>query len=129
MNEEAKEDLAAMLQALNLPPAEQEELLLLLPKETRKRWRAYTEELKSIVRALKDAMTKAKLPACIYFEVPEGTSSDYLIYFAAGVLGYDKSETEPRCLKHKDLDIKLKLVEPGQGLKVMLASTTAHGNA
>lgn len=129
MNAEDLEDLSNMLQAISLPPAGQKLILLLLPKETLKRWRAYTEELKSIVGALEEVMTTTKSPACIYFEVPKETSKDYLTHFAVAALGYDKSKTEPRCFKHKELDIELKLVEPGQGLKFMLASTTAHGNA
>lgn len=136
MNEEAKKDLTAMLQVLNLPPLEQQLIILSLPHETCKRWKAYIGEIKIIVKTLEEVITTGKLPARIYFEVPKETPKDYLIHFAAGALGYDKSETEPRCFKHKALDIELKLVEPGQGLellladeKLLLASTATHGNA
>ena len=140
MNEEAKKDLTAMLQVLNLPFPEQQLIISSLPHETCKRWKAYIGEIKIIVKTLEEAITTGKLPARIYFEVTKDTPKDYLIHFAAGALGYDKSETEPRCFKHKALDIELKLVEPGQGLelllehlladeKLLLASTATHGNA
>ena len=136
MNEEAEKDLTALMQVLNLPPLERQSVVSSLPYETCKRWKAYIGEIKIIVKTLEEVITTGKLPARIYFEVTKETPKDYLIHFAAGALGYDKSETEPRCFKHKALDIELKLVEPGQGLellladeKLLLASTATHGNA